>query len=83
MVPLKILDAPKFYNCQFLAPSSQILAKTLLLVTIPEGENQNTFLASSSGKKKLIDFITKFQTKTFMCHAECVFSKNLDVQVPP
>ena len=30
MVPLKGLDAQKVYNCQILAPSFLILAKTLL-----------------------------------------------------
>ena len=29
MIPLKNLDAQKFHNCQFLAPSFLILAKTL------------------------------------------------------
>ena len=30
MVPLENWDAPKFYNCQFWAPSFLILANTLL-----------------------------------------------------
>ena len=33
VVPHKILDAPKFYNCQLVAPGFQILAKTLTTAT--------------------------------------------------
>ena len=36
MIPLKNLDAPKFYNCQFWAPSFQILVKTLDQVVVEE-----------------------------------------------
>ena len=35
MVLLEKLDAQKFYNCQFLAPTFLILAKTLLLIFSP------------------------------------------------
>ena len=58
MVPLKKLDAPKFYNCQLWEPSFQILAKTLY-----DDDDDDDFCLCISGLGKMLVIVVGIQCR--------------------
>ena len=56
MICLEILDAPKFYNCQFWAPSFSILAKIMCVCKLSTDWSQSVSTCQVQIQPQLVSF---------------------------